>query len=397
MSARESNLLFSLFNRLKDNGDTPIHFTPQEVKEMIGEPKISSKNLLKATEALWKNIRMANFWRIARFIENGEELTERTNCILFKYFSIITDKTPKLRYIKVGINTPYFTHLLNELNANFTAFQLKTFMSLRSKYAKTLYRLLVRFEDIPQKAGILCEVLTYKSNFEGFKEFMGISKNMSVVDIERRVLFPACKELGFLINDETKKFDLSNPDRSMPYETIYYEKIKKGRGGKVVGITFHFTLNPSAEMQKAILKRHNQNRFKDTMHKIQREEKEKQEQKRKELIKAKIPYYNKQERQTLTGFRGLIGPLFCTTPTEFLFKSVQLIGVVSYTGDSPKIIGLFTPTTEDEQEFYNANRVRSFHQPFFNLFAKSNPPASAFAYPFEDYEKFVWEFVHGVQ
>ncbi|WP_104759989.1 DNA methyltransferase [Helicobacter bizzozeronii] len=41
---------------------------------MIGEPKISSKNLLKATEALWKNIRIANFWRIARFIENGEEL-----------------------------------------------------------------------------------------------------------------------------------------------------------------------------------------------------------------------------------------------------------------------------------------------------------------------------------
>ncbi|WP_120953344.1 hypothetical protein [Helicobacter sp. L8] len=40
LGAREINLLFSLFNRLKDNGDTLIHFTPQEVKAMIARQKL---------------------------------------------------------------------------------------------------------------------------------------------------------------------------------------------------------------------------------------------------------------------------------------------------------------------------------------------------------------------
>ncbi|WP_285658551.1 replication initiation protein, partial [Helicobacter bizzozeronii] len=393
LGAWESNLLFAIFNKLKDNHDTIIHFTPQEVKEMIGDVKINNKDLLRVVKTLWKNIGLANFWEIIRFVEKGEELTKETNYLLFKHFTIVSDKTPKLRYMEVGINTPYFTHLLNELSGNFTAFQLKTFMSLRSKYAKTLYRLLVRFEDIPQKAGILCEVLTYKNDFEGFKEFMGIPKGSSIIDIERRVLYPACKELGFLLNDESKKFDLSNPDRSMPYETIYYEKTRKGRGNKVVGITFQFTLNPSAEMQKIIDKRHNQNRFKDAMNKIQREDKEKQEQKRKATIKAQTPFYNKQERQTLGSFKGLVGSLYCTQPIEWVFAKVKLIGVISYTGNSPKIIGLFAMTTEDENERYYVNRVRSFFQAEFDLFKEDKPPITAFAYPFEDYEKFVWGFV----
>ncbi|GMB90436.1 hypothetical protein NHP190002_11290 [Helicobacter ailurogastricus] len=112
LGAWESNLLFALFNRLKDQGDTCIRFEPHEVKEMIGTPKIDGDNLLRVVRTLWKNIRMANFWKIMRFVENGEELTKETNCFLFKHFTIVSDKTPKLRYIEVGINAPYFTHLL---------------------------------------------------------------------------------------------------------------------------------------------------------------------------------------------------------------------------------------------------------------------------------------------
>ncbi|BEG58222.1 hypothetical protein NHP21005_19100 (plasmid) [Helicobacter sp. NHP21005] len=106
--------------------------------------------------------------------------------------------------------------------------QLKTFMSLRSKYAKALYRLLVRFEDV--KKHCMCEVLTYKSDFEGFKEFMGVSKSMQICMIEERVLKPACRELGVPINEG---YNPENPDRSLPYETIFYTKIKKARAIKL--------------------------------------------------------------------------------------------------------------------------------------------------------------------
>ncbi|WP_158652188.1 replication initiation protein, partial [Helicobacter felis] len=195
MGAREINLLFSLFNRLKDQQDTCIYFTPKEVKEMMDAPKINNKDLLKAVEALWKNVKTANFWEIARYIEDGEELVAKTNRFLFRDFTIAMNKEEtRLHHIEVGVNAPYYLHLLNDLSANFTTFQLKTFLSLRSKYAKSLYRLLVRFEDV-RKNG-MCEMTTYRNDFKGFKEFMGIPANMRTGMIEERILKSACRELG---------------------------------------------------------------------------------------------------------------------------------------------------------------------------------------------------------
>ncbi|GMB96764.1 replication initiation protein [Helicobacter sp. NHP22-001] len=334
LGAWESNLLFALFNRLKDQGDTCIRFEPREVKEMIGDVKINNNDLLRVVETLWKNVRMANFWEITRFVDKGEKLTKRKNFFLFRDFTIVSDQTPKLRYIEVGINTPYFTHLLNNLSANFTSLQLKIFMSLRSKYAKALYRLLVRFEDV--KKHCMCEVLTYKSDFEGFKEFMGIPKSLSIKDTDT-ILKPACRELGVPIDEG---YNPENPDRSLPYETIFYIKIKKGKGNKVVGITFHFMPHPHLDMQKAIMKRHTQNRFKDTMAQIQKEEKEKQEKKAREEVRSKRDHYNKQELKTLNSFIGLSGPLF-DKDFEYHFKSVKLLMVGSFGGDNANLMGVF--------------------------------------------------------
>ncbi|WP_120953347.1 replication initiation protein [Helicobacter sp. L8] len=224
---------------------------------------------------------MANFWEIAHFKENGEELISKTNRFVFKHFTIVSDKTPKLRYIEVGVNAPYFLHLLNDLSANFTALQLKVLVSLEGKYAKNLYRLLVRFEDV--KTHGKCKVSIYQNDFERFKEFMGIPKGLAVVDIDRIVLKPACKELAML----EEEYDPKNPDhQTLPYKTISYTKTKKGKGNKVVGITFTFEPHPSLGMQKAILKRSTQNRIQDTMAKEQ-EQKRKEQESKKKLLQLK--------------------------------------------------------------------------------------------------------------
>ncbi|BCZ18342.1 hypothetical protein NHP190003_16240 (plasmid) [Helicobacter sp. NHP19-003] len=388
LGAWESNLLFALFNRLKDQGDTCIRFEPHEVKEMIGALKIDGGNLLRVVRTLWKNIRMANFWKIMRFVENGEELTEETNYFLFKHFKIVSDQTPKLRYIEVGINTPYFTHLLNNLSANFTSLQLKIFMSLRSKYAKALYRLLVRFEDV--KKHCMCEVLTYKSDFEGFKEFMGIPRSLSIKDTDT-ILKPACRELGVPIDEG---YNPENPDRSLPYETIFYTKIKKGKGNKVVGITFHFMPHPHLDMQKAIMKRYIKNRFKDTMAQIQKEEKEKQAKKAREEVRSKRDHYNKQELKTLNGFIGLSGSLF-TKDFEYYFKSVKLLMVASFGGDNARLMGVFKINTTDHTDRSYAERLRSLNQAYLKFIPKGFP--NCFIYFFEDHESLLREFVKGAK
>ncbi|WP_104751152.1 replication initiation protein [Helicobacter salomonis] len=379
IGAWEGNLFFSLLNRLKDQQDTCIHFTPQEVRELIGTPKIDEANLLRVVETLWKNVRTANFWEITHFIEDGEELTKRKNCFLFRDFTVVSDKTPKLRYIEVGINTPYFTHLLNDLNANFTSFQLKTFMSLRSKYAKNLYRLLVRFEDVKKNA--MCEMITYKNNFAGFKEFMGIPKGLALGDIEERVLKPACRELAVPFEEG---YDPNNPNRDLPYETIFYVKEKKGRSHRVVGITFHFMPHPHASMQKAIFKRKTQNRIQNTLAQKQKE----QAQEKEKQAQPKRPHYNKQERDTLNKFCGLIGPLFVTNP-DYYFKEVKLVRVKTTVVGNPSIMCLFQLL--DPKNSHDAHYAEC-HIESIQSFGNMKPP-EYFTHAFVDHENFIESFV----
>ncbi|WP_121757007.1 replication initiation protein [Helicobacter felis] len=385
MGAWESNLLFSLFSRFKDQQDTCIQFTSQEVKELIGAPKIDETNLLRIVETLWKNVRTANFWEIVRFVENGEELTERTNYFLFKHFTITSDKTPRLRYIKVGINTPYFTHLLNDLNANFTSFQLKTFLSLRSKYAKTLYRLLVRFEDI--KKNCMCDVFTYKNDFNGFKEFMGIPKSLSIRDIDEYILKPACRELATPFEEG---YDPKNPNRDLPYETIFYVKEKKGRGNKVVGITFHFMPHPHADMQKEILKRHTQNRIQDTIVKVQSKKRKEENEQVMAQRKAQQGYYNKQERKSIERFCGLRGSLYIQNP-EHIFQNVKLISTLTRLGDNPSIVCLFQliPTHPKDRIY------ASYCTEHLERFDVNSP--DCFTHIFKDHEDFLNNFVKDAQ
>uniref|UniRef100_UPI000CF02131 replication initiation protein n=1 Tax=Helicobacter felis TaxID=214 RepID=UPI000CF02131 len=371
-----------------------IYFTPKEVRQMMGAPKIGDKDLLKAVDALWKNVRTANFWEIARYIEDGEELVAKTNRFLFRDFTIAMNKEEtRLHHIEVGVNAPYYLHLLNHLNANFTAFQLGFFLKINSKYAKNLYRLLVRFEDVRNPLGE-CEALTYKGDFEGFREFMGIPKTLRVESIEERVLRPACRELGHFLPPSSKRskkqedteYDPTNPDRSKPYETIFYVKKKKGRGNKVVGITFHFRPHPHADAQKTILKRHSQNRIQEAVIKAQKQERKEQEKQAKEQKKAQQAYYTKKEREAIGKFCGLTGSIYIESP-HHVFQNAKLINVLTRLGDNPSIVGLFQliPTHPSDRHYaqYCTEHLERFNTQGDDLFTHT----------FKDHEDFVNNFV----
>ncbi len=381
LGARELNLLFSLFNRLKDQQGTRIRFSPQEIRGMMAAPKLDHAGLLKAVRMLLKNVESANFREIARVVENGETLPVESTYMLFSHYSIaMNEEKTQLRYLDVGVNTHFYLHLFNQLSANFTTFQLKTFLSLRSKYAKNLYRLLVRFEDV-NKLGE-CEVLTYKGDFEGFKEFMGIPATMRTDLIDTYILKPACRELGVIFEEG---YDPKNPNRNLPYEMIFYTKQKKGKGGKIVGITFHFKPHPHADMQKAILKRHSQNRAQDVNLKTQKELEKQKEKLEREQEKAKRPHYNKQERKTLNGFCGLIGPLHISIP-DYTFQNVRLVSVKTGLDNDPSIIGLFeiiNPISND----YLCARCCKEHMGAFKVNKKDH-----FTHVFKDVEDFVVNF-----
>ncbi|BCD50114.1 RepB family plasmid replication initiator protein [Helicobacter suis] len=80
LGALEDNLLFAIFNKLKDRQDELLVFDLDEIKAMVHAVKISKNELSGVVKRLWKNIRTDNFWIL---LPKRDE-----NHMLFKTFAI---------------------------------------------------------------------------------------------------------------------------------------------------------------------------------------------------------------------------------------------------------------------------------------------------------------------
>lgn len=221
LGKNESNLLFALFEKLKNNGNEGICFDVAEIRRLINADKnLTSSEITKIVKTLWNNIKSANFWILLP--------KEDRNIMLFKEFIIryFDEEKQQIKNIEVSINE-YFTYLLNNVIGNFTTFELEEYQSLSGKYAQTLYRLLKQYKG------------TGYARFEWSKfiEVVGIPKSYQMCEIETRIIKPALKELS-------REHTLSDGTKNIPFSNLTCTKIKdktkKGRGGKVVGIEFTF-------------------------------------------------------------------------------------------------------------------------------------------------------------
>lgn len=106
--------------------------------------------------------------------------------VLFPTFEIDTEK----QELTVAVNEK-FKFILNELIKNFTRFELKDFISLQSKYSKTLFRLLKQFKS----TGILNIALN------DFIAKMDIPKSYRIKDITDKVINSSLKELQNYFTD----------------------------------------------------------------------------------------------------------------------------------------------------------------------------------------------------
>ncbi len=138
LSEREANLLFAIFQRLKDQGNTLIRFEPQDLKRMLGI-KISYDNLTRTARSMWNKIKTADFWEVRDIIVNGRECVSEKNYMLFQVCEIVSDKeTREFLYMDIQLNTGY-NYLLNNLGmgGQYTSFKLLEFQRVRGKYKAT--------------------------------------------------------------------------------------------------------------------------------------------------------------------------------------------------------------------------------------------------------------------
>ena len=138
----------------------------------------------------------------------------REKFVLFTSFKIDEEN----RYVDIKVNSD-FEYILNQLENEFTKFELEQFTEIRSSYAKTMYRLLKQY----RQTGF------YKVKIEDFRELLDIPESYPMHKIDSAVLKPIKKELANY------------------FSNLQIKKIKAKKGNKIALLEFYFTEQKNRE------------------------------------------------------------------------------------------------------------------------------------------------------
>lgn len=218
MNAKELDLFMSICHKMRDSGTEKIVLDFSELRRLGNFSQTSNKVLVK--ELIQANEKLLEFKVL---IKNGAKTKQRT---LFKEFE--TDEDALTVTCEAWEETAY---ILTDVVKNFTRFELSEFVSLESKYAKRLYKLLKQYRTQG----------TYYSTKENFYRDMSVAPTYKNSDFNKRVLHPAVKECQKYI------------------PSLECIPKKGGRGGAVLGYIFNFDRELPIEKNKKKIK----NKFND--------------------------------------------------------------------------------------------------------------------------------------
>ena len=209
-SSQELDLLISISSKVREKGTEIIEFSFFELKKYINlKSKHSNVEFMKNIINVNRKLLALNFTFI-----NGNVIEQFT---LFNKFKVDGDT----QILYVSVNEEFF-FLLNQLTSNFTRFELKEFVTLKSSYAKEFYRRMKQFRS----TGF------WKCNIEEFRNLLDIPEKYRIVDIDKYVLKPVVKELG-------EKYNLQ-------IEKKYGFNGGRGRS-RVIGFEFRFSTDKKLE------------------------------------------------------------------------------------------------------------------------------------------------------
>lgn len=199
-NAKQMDLFFALCARMKDKGLRKIRFSFDDLKELSDYKMTATKAFVADLEKLYKDMLNLSY------------RTEDENII--RYFVLFTgfeiNKTEK--YVEVSVN-PDLEYIINGLTAEFSKFELSAFTSIRSAYAKTLFRLLMQYRSTGY----------YVVSIEEFRELLSIPKSYRMSNIDQTILEPSIKELSAYFSD------------------LKVTKIKAKKGNKIAKLEFTFS------------------------------------------------------------------------------------------------------------------------------------------------------------
>lgn len=169
----EMNLFFALCGKTNDQGSNYIEIDYSELRKITHFRGRSTTMLADYLDKMYTKLS-----QITGRFRSGNT---RTQFILFITWENNPDKE------KLGIKVhPDYVYLLNNLQKEFTKFGLEEFVSLDSKYSKTLYRMLKQFKSTGKMV---------INDVEDFREKIGCPASYKNGVFMRDVVTPAVEEL----------------------------------------------------------------------------------------------------------------------------------------------------------------------------------------------------------
>lgn len=133
-TSMEFNMFFALCSIMKEQQSTVITLSFEEIRKLTNYKPSAKKRLIDDIKSMNQKLQNMN-----SLIEmDGVTLM----LVLFPTFKL--DEVNQELTVRVN---PDFIFLLNDLTSNFTLFELREFVNLKSKYSKTLYRLLKQWRS----------------------------------------------------------------------------------------------------------------------------------------------------------------------------------------------------------------------------------------------------------
>lgn len=201
-NSKEMDLFFALCAKMKGKEQDSIRFDFADLKELSDYKPTAVKRFADDLESLYD--KMLHLTYRDEFEEEGL----RRKFVLFTGFEI----SEKHSYVEVSVN-PKLKHVLNNLENEFTKYELKSFTEIRSTYAKTLFRLLMQYQS----------TRFYTVKITEFRDLMDIPSYYKMGNIDQTVLKPALKELNNY------------------FENLKVQKVKAKKGNKIDKLEFTFS------------------------------------------------------------------------------------------------------------------------------------------------------------
>lgn len=197
---REKDLFFSICSKVKDKGINEVTISFDDLRRMSSYTSRNNNTLMKDLKSAYEKLIKMNI--------SFEDENRFVGFTLFHRYEL--NKRKKELTVEVSEG---FKYMLNEWEfGNFTTFELKEFVNLKSNYSRDLYRLLKQYKTTGW----------YQVRIEDFRRILDVPKSYKMSKIDYHVLNPSIEEL------------------SEYFEGLKVEKVRAKKGNRIEGLRFTF-------------------------------------------------------------------------------------------------------------------------------------------------------------